>query len=605
MCVGDSETPALCRTNFTTPAKSATSPARQQQRHSISTSYTSPSAFANTMSQPVSEDSEDPLSPGKQYIPPGEQSSGDVVGGGSGGNGDGIGSGSSKQDSGPEEGSRQAALVAFRASLRARGLQNDSQYDSPVFYDTTPDEELSPASGGTEGYEASLEDGAGRYDDSDEVSEDDGAQHEDGGNEASEDELPYRGDDYPHDGKDFPSPLGYASWSNDPPSGSDNDGNDTNFNARLIVALQSEADYATLTRHVEIADSQASSDDLDNTVNHTASSIKVEVADSQADSDEPENPANYAALLIKVEEADSQPGSDDIDSTANYAALLIKEELADSDELEITRNYAAPASEEEMADYQAGSDDLDNTANHATFSGDVEAADSQADSDDNANGAASPSDKEIPDSQADSNDPVVHSDTSDSEAVAIVARHYAARLQNNARGRLAPVRTPPTYRKKHNPDSDPDSLDDHNSDSSLSELENTPEPVDPELLRLEREYKRRALKLCTCLGWCTCSRYGTFYGTKNANEADGPLVLPSQTHLSETALSNERFPTSAMRSTIAAEERYEERVVEAFSWDRKRKPALAPVSWEGEEWSEFPGTHYKPAFVEEVSDAGD
>jgi hypothetical protein len=60
-----------------------------------------------------------------------------------------------------------------------------------------------------------------------------------------------------------------------------------------------------------------------------------------------------------------------------------------------------------------------------------------------------------------------------------------------------------------------------------------------------------------------------------------------------------------MRSTIAAEERYEERVVETFSWDRKRKPALAPVSWEGEEWSEFPGTHYKPAFVEEVSDAGD
>lgn len=551
------------------------------------------------MSQPVSEDSEDPLSPGKQYIPPGEQSSGDVVGGGSGGNGDGIGSGSSKDDPGPEEGSREAALAAFRASLRARGMQIDLPNDSPVFYDTTPNEELSPASVGTEGYEASMEDGegryddsdevseedgAGRYDDSDEVSEDDGAHHEDSGNEASEEELPFRGDDYPHDGKDFPSPLEYASWSNDPPSGSDNDANDANFFPRLTVALQSEADYATLTRHVEIADSQASSDDLDNTVNHTASSIKVEVADSQA-------------------------GSDDLYSTAIYAAPSIKEEVADSqadsDELEVTPNYAASSSEEGMADWQAGYDDLDNTANRVTSSGNVEAAGSQADPDNNANGASYPSDKEIPDSQADSNDSVVHPDTSDSEAVAIVARHYAGRLQNNARGRLAPVRTPPEYRNKHNSDSDPDSSDDQNSDSPLSELENTPEPVDLELLRLEREYKRRALKLCTCSGWCTCSRYGTFYGTKNANEADGPLVLPSQTHLSETALSSERFPTSAMRSTIAAEERYEERVVETFSWDRKRRPALAPVSWEGEEWTEFPGTHYKPAFFEEVSDAGD
>jgi hypothetical protein len=556
------------------------------------------------MSQPVSEDSEDPPSPGKQYILPGEQSSGD-----GGGNGDGNGNGSSKKDPVPEEGSREAALVAFRASLRARGMQNDTPNDSPVFYDTTPNDELSPASGGTEGYEASMEDGAGRYDDSDEVSEDDGAHPEDGGNEASEDEGPFRGDDHIHDGKDFPSPSEYNSWSNDPPSGSDNDGNDTNFTARLTVALQSEADYATLTGHVEIADSQASSDDLDNTVDHTASSIKVEVADSQADSDESENTATYAALLIKVEEADSQAGSDDLYSTAIYAAPSIKEEVADSqadsDELEVTPNYAAPSSEEEMADWQAGSDGLDNTANRAASSDDVKAADSQVDSDGNANEAASPSDKEIPDSQADSNDPVVRSDTSDSEAVTIVARHYAGRLQNNARGRLAPVRTPPNYRNKHNPGSDPDSSDDQNSDSPLSELENTPEPGDPELLRLEREYKRRALKLCTCLGWCTCSRYGTLYGTKNANEAAGPLVLPSQTHLSETALSSERFPTSAMRSTIAAEERYEERVVQTFSWDRKRRPALAPVSWEGEEWSMFPGTHYKPAFVEEVSDAGD
>jgi hypothetical protein len=270
-------------------------------------------------------------------------------------------------------------------------MQNDTPNDSPVFYDTTPNEELSPASDGTEGYEASMEDGAGRYDDSDEVSGDDGAHHEDGGNEASEDELPYRGDEYIHDGKDFPSPSEYNSWSNDLPSGSDIDGNDTNFIARLTVALQSEADYATLTRHAEIADSQASSDDVDNTVNHTASSIKVEVADSQADSDEPENTVTYAALLIKVEEADSQAGSDDLYNTAIYAVPSIKEEVADSqadsDELEVTPNYAASSGEEEMADWQAGSDHLDNTTNHATSSGDEEAADSQPDSDNNANEA--------------------------------------------------------------------------------------------------------------------------------------------------------------------------------------------------------------------------
>ena len=81
-------------------------------------------------------------------------------------------------------------------------------------------------------------------------------------------------------------------------------------------------------------------------------------------------------------------------------------------------------------------------------------------------------------------------------------------------------------------------------------------------------------------------------------------MVPSQTHLSEYALSNERYPTSAMRSTIAAEERYEEHRERAFSWDRMEKPVLAPVGWVGEKWSEFPENH-KPAFVDEVSDAGD
>ena len=631
---------------------------------------------AHKMSQPPPDDSEDPFSPGKQYILPGEQSSGEMVDGSGGGNGGGSCSDSSKDDSEPEEGSREATIAAFRASLYARGMQNDSQ----VFYDTTPNGELSPAHGGMEGYEASMEGGAGRYDDSDEVGEDDGAHHKDGGNEANEDEGPDHEDDYIHDGRDFPTPLEYNPWSNDPPSGSDNNGDDSNFIARLTVALQNEADNAHFSRHVEIADSQAGSDDLDNTVikveeagsqagandldnnaNYAASSIRGEVADSQADSGELENTANYVASSGDEEMADSQAGSDDLDNTANDDAPPIKLEVADSqadsNELENTANYAASSSDEEMADSQAGSDDLDNTANHpapsikvevedseadsddldhnanrAAWSSDEELADSQAgsdylnntlhhadssikaeeedsqaDSDDNTSEAASSSDKEIADSQADSDDTVVRSDASDSDSDAdtIVVHQYLGGVQRNARGRLAPVRTPKKkHRKNHNPGSDPDSSSDQKSDSTLSELEGTPEPVDPDLLRLELDFRRRALKLCTCLGWCTCSRYSSFYGTENPNEATGPLVLPSQTHLSESALSNERFPTSAMRSTIAAEERYEESIVQPFSWDCKRRPALAPISWEGEEWKEFPG-NYQRASVEEVSDAGD
>ncbi|KAM0704490.1 hypothetical protein Q7P35_008724 [Cladosporium inversicolor] len=48
--------------------------------------------------------------------------------------------------------------------------------------------------------------------------------------------------------------------------------------------------------------------------------------------------------------------------------------------------------------------------------------------------------------------------------------------------------------------------------SELSDLGSTPEPADPELVRLAGEERRRKLQLCECDGWCTCERYKIFYG---------------------------------------------------------------------------------------------
>jgi hypothetical protein len=48
--------------------------------------------------------------------------------------------------------------------------------------------------------------------------------------------------------------------------------------------------------------------------------------------------------------------------------------------------------------------------------------------------------------------------------------------------------------------------------SDLSDLGATPEPEDPELVRLAGEERRRKLDLCECEGWCTCEKYAIFYG---------------------------------------------------------------------------------------------
>jgi hypothetical protein len=657
ICADDCKTSALCNTKFCHICKKRNFSARPRQHHSIPTSYESPLAIADTMSQPGFDDYEDPFYPGEQCILPGEQSSGTVAGGtvadGSGsGNGDGNGGGSGHGSSmditdGTRE-AREANLATFRSSLGARGLQ----YDSQVFYDTTPGEEASPVYGGMEGYEVSYEvnDESGGYQDGcgDAMGEEDEAdqdrynnevseQYYD--NEVSEDNRAYQEDDNNHNEVSNASFLAFPAQGgspSDPPSGSEYDGDEDRFAARLAGALQDAADNG----EVEIADSQAGSeDDLDNTADHKASwswnDVKTE-EDSQTDLDDFQNIPTYAASSSDQEMADSQAGSYDLgDNTANQATpwteLEVADSQADSEDLEDnTANHVDSSSDQEMADPRADSDDPDTTANHAALWSDVkmedsqddssdldnnvpnhadsssedEISDSQADSDDleiNANEAASSSDQEVSDSQADSDDPVVRSHTydsdDDSDADTIVPRQ-------RGRQRLAPVRTLKVPHDYHNPDNDPDSSSsDGNSDSSLSDLDKTPVPEDPVLLRLEREFKLRTLKRCMCLGWCNCTSYSKFYGSGGL-QGPGPPVIPSQTHLSEAALANMRFPISAIRSTIAAEERYEERRERSFSLDRKRRPVLPPVGWVGGEWSEFP-ENYKPASVEEADDAGD
>jgi hypothetical protein len=441
------------------------------------------------MSRPGSEQLEDSSSTGKQNIIPGEQSSGTVASGsGSGGGSSGGRSSSSRSgDSNDEEDLREARRIVFRNTLGTLG----TQFDEQVFYDTTPDEEASSAHSALERNEAVEDDGADQERDNSEMSEGDGADHE-----------------YNHNNhnNNYTQTPAYDGWSSGEPSGSEKDRDDDNFAARLIVALQDAADVAVRSSDVEVADSQASSDEPN----------------------------------------------------------------------------------------------------------------------DNTGDAASTSDGVIPDSQANSDDLVVRSDTSDDDADTIVVRNPTRMMLGTAPGRLAApyyIRAPTNHRIGDDPDSDPDSdsSGDDNSTSSLSDLEKTPEPVDPELVRLDREYKMRNLKLCSCLGWCSCIRYTHFYGSE-ATEKQGEggegeeveqkevcsRILPSQTHLSEAALANERFPISAMRSTISVEKRFEEHIVgqQTFSWDRERKPVRAPVSWAGGEWTEFPG-NYRPATVEQASDDGD
>jgi hypothetical protein len=582
------------------------------------------------MSQSSSRKSEDPFSPGEQSILPGEQSGGDVVAGSTCGNGNVSGSGMDITDGTRE--AREAGLATFRSSLRT----GEMQYDEQVLYDTTPEEVASPVYGGMEGYEVSFEVGEGGGAEQDgynnEMIEEDGADPDDYSNEISEDDYDHEmsehddeanreddNDQYEVNNATFLALPAQGGSPSDPPSGSEYDGDETRFVARLTGALQEAADNG----EVVIADSQAGSDDLDDTANHVSPWSKVKIEeDSQADFDDFENTPNYAASSgdqemtdweddsydmrnntanhatpwTELEVADSQADPEELeDNTANHADPSSDVEVADSqddsDDLEINADEAASSSDQEMADSQAGSDDPETTAHHAASSSEEETSGSEADSDDldsDADEADSSNDKEIADSQAASDEPAVPYETSDSDADSDSDSDAdTIALSPLNRKRLAPVRTLYNRRIDSDPDSDPDSSSsdgDSDSSSSLTELEKTPVPEDPVLRRLEREFKQRKLKRCNCLGWCECTRYSTYYGSWAVRGEGGGLLVPSQTHLSEYALSNERFPTSAMRSTIVAEERYEERRERAFSWDRMRKPTLAPVGWVGEEW---------------------
>jgi hypothetical protein len=100
------------------------------------------------------------------------------------------------------------------------------------------------------------------------------------------------------------------------------------------------------------------------------------------------------------------------------------------------------------------------------------------------------------------------------------------------------------------PSSQPNSGDTNNkntrkpngSSSDLSDLGSTPEPVDPELVRLAGEERRRKLELCECEGWCTCERYKIFYGF-------GPYEENSDS--GAAAADNDKAVTSAKRKRAA------------------------------------------------------
>lgn len=101
-----------------------------------------------------------------------------------------------------------------------------------------------------------------------------------------------------------------------------------------------------------------------------------------------------------------------------------------------------------------------------------------------------------------------------------------------------------------------------NGDSSgLSELGATPEPSDPDLLRLAREQKSREFDLCECEGWCSCERYKIFYGFGAAEEDEehagtGPPVKTDQNRKTEAPA--KKKPLSA----AAAEDGPDENVFE-------------------------------------------
>lgn len=122
------------------------------------------------------------------------------------------------------------------------------------------------------------------------------------------------------------------------------------------------------------------------------------------------------------------------------------------------------------------------------------------------------------------------SSESDSEDIIIATRHPQSESDNMPRESM---REP------------------NNGSSDLSDLGSTPEPGDPELVRLAGEERRRKLEMCECESWCTCERYKTFYGFTSYDEA----ILDAETY--NHAPSNEKAKAGTKRKRAATDEKTE------------------------------------------------
>jgi hypothetical protein len=83
----------------------------------------------------------------------------------------------------------------------------------------------------------------------------------------------------------------------------------------------------------------------------------------------------------------------------------------------------------------------------------------------------------------------------------------------------------------------------NSSSSDLSDLGATPEPEDPELVRLAGEERRRKLDLCDCEGWCFCEKYKIFYGSAPRDNNSNAGSDRSSAHDDEASTGSKRKRT--------------------------------------------------------------
>ena len=104
----------------------------------------------------------------------------------------------------------------------------------------------------------------------------------------------------------------------------------------------------------------------------------------------------------------------------------------------------------------------------------------------------------------------------DSEDIVVAPRRSERESTPESRSSTADnddLKAPESYSPRDSGNTSNGTVREPNTGSSeLSDLGSTPEPADPELVRLAGEERRRKLQLCECDGWCTCERYKIFYG---------------------------------------------------------------------------------------------